>query len=129
MGGGITPYFWRMQTDPLEKRLSIAVTDDEAQFSSADEQINPSGGRVVTLDTRAAPEYDRPYERAFLGSVRGDWLHDLDAITRVCSLVDGTPLTAGVPEGDFRVERVDRFEVLLVLRAENARQPKSLYAS
>jgi hypothetical protein len=128
-GGGIFAGFWRMQTDSLVGRLEIVATDDAAPFSADDTQVNPSGGRIVALDTAAAPNFDRPFERFFLGQVDGERLKGLDRITRLCSVVDGRPHTAHIPDGVLRVPRVDRFEVLLALRAQNVRQPKRLYAS
>lgn len=118
-----------MQTDPLVGRLSIVATDDPAPFSADAMEINPSGGRVVGFKTGAAPEYDAPFERAFLGQVGGERLRLLERLTRLGSVVDGVPLTAAIPEGVLRVQRVDRFEVLLMLRARNVRQPRSRYAS
>lgn len=126
---GIFAGFWRLQTDGLVDRLQIVATDDPAHFSADDEKLNPSGSQVVPLHTAAAPEYDRPFERAFLGWVDGSELKRLERITRICSVVDGDPNTANIPEGDLRLPSIDRFEVLLKLRAQNANQTKSLFAS
>jgi hypothetical protein len=121
--------FWRHMTDGFVDRLKIVATDDPAPFSADDEEVNPSGGHLVALATAAAPEYDRPFERAFLGQVDGEEVQPLERITRLCSVVDGSPQTANIPEGDLRLPRIDRFEVLLKLRAQNVNQPKSLFAS
>ena len=83
----------------------------------------------MKLETVAAPDYDRPFERAFIGGVDGSQLRDLERITRVCAVVDDAPLAAHIPEGELKIDHVDRFEVLVILRAENVRQPKRLYAS
>jgi hypothetical protein len=126
---GIFAGFWRLQTDGIVDRLRIVATDDPAPFSADEEAINPSGGQLVPLKTATAPEYDRPFERAFLGWVNGQELQLLDRITRICSVIDHDPHSAGIPEGVLRLPRVDRFEVLLKLRAQNANQTKSIFAS
>lgn len=55
-----------------------------------------------------------------MGSRKGVW--PLERITRLCSVVDGHPQTANVPDGHLRLPRIDRFEVLKRLRAQNANQ-------
>ena len=128
-GGGIFAGLWRMQTDSLVGRLKIVATDDSAAISPDDDVVNPAGGAIVELETCAAPEYDQPFERAFLGRVAGRELGTLDPVTRVCTVVDDAPYSAHTPEGELRIDQVDRFEALVILRAENVRQPKRRYAS
>ena len=127
--GGIFAGFWTMQTDSLVDRLTIVATDDPLPVSDSDDTVNPGGGLVVTMDTNAAPEYDRPFERAFIGRIGGEQLRGLEQITRICSVVDATPLSAHIPEGVLKIDSVDRFEALVILRAENVQQPKRRYAS
>jgi hypothetical protein len=128
-GSGIFASFWRMQIDAIAPRLGIAVTNDPAPFSAADTAINPTGGNVVELRVSRAPEYDRPFEHAFLGVCDGKDVALLGRVTRVCSTVDGEPHAAGIPEGAFLVGGVDRFEALVVLRARNADGPKRDFGS
>jgi len=128
-GSGWFAGTWRMAVDDLAPRLGIAVTNDPAPFSADDTGINPRGGAVVELGVSRAPNYDRPFEHAFLGVSQGAEIARLREVTRVCSTVDGEPHSAGVPEGAFLVSDVDRFEALVVLRARNAYQPKRDFAS
>lgn len=128
-GSGWFAAAWRMQVDGLAPRLGIAVTNDSAPFSADDTAINPSGGDLVELSVRRAPEYDRPFEHAFLGCGPGAAVGELGQVTRVCSTIDGDPHTAGILEGAFCISAVDRFEALVVLRARNANEPKRDFAS
>jgi hypothetical protein len=129
LGGGIFAGFWKMQIDAIAGRLQVAVTDDLSEFDPDDTVPNPSGGPTVSMKVAPAGEFDRPFERHFLGKLDGRKLRALTQVGRVVSLVDGEPYTGWVPDGDLRVEHVDRFELLLRLRAENVRQPKRRYAS
>ena len=128
-GSGIFAGFWRTQVEGLASRFEVVLTNDPAPFSADDTTINPSGGDVVELSTSRAPEHDRPFEHAFLGVGEGAAVSRLGQVTRVCSEVDGEPLSAGIPEGMFLVSDVDRFEALVVLRARNADGPKRDFAS
>jgi hypothetical protein len=128
-GSGWFAAAWRMQVDGLAPRLGIVVTNDPAPFSADDAAINPSGGDLVDLSVSRASQDDRPFEHAFLGVGPGTAIAKLRRVTRVGSTVDGEPLTAGIPEGAFSVSAVDRFEVLVVLRARNATEPKRDFAS
>jgi len=102
-GSGWFAGAWRMAVDDLAPRLGIAVTNDPAPFSADDTGINPRGGAVVELGVSRAPNYDRPFEHAFLGVSQGAEIARLREVTRVCSTVDGEPHSAGVPEGAFLV--------------------------
>jgi hypothetical protein len=128
-GSGIFAAFWRTQVEGLAPRLGIVVTNDPAPFAADDTEINPGGGDVVELSVSRQPEYDRPFEHAFLGVGPGSAVAKLGQVTRVCSTVDGEPSTAGMPEGAFRVSELDRFEALVILRARNANEPKRDFAS
>jgi hypothetical protein len=128
-GSGWFAAAWRMQVDGLAPSLGIVVTNDPAPFSADDTAINPSGGDLVELSVNRAPDYDRPFEHAFLGAGPGTAITKLGQVTRVGTTVDGQPHTAGIPEGAFFVSAVDRFEVLVVLRARNANEPKRDFAS
>jgi hypothetical protein len=128
-GSGWFAGAWRMQVDGLAPRLGIVLTNDPAPFSADDTAVNPSGGDVAALSVSRASAHDRPFEHAFLGVADGREVAKLGRVTRVCSTVDGDPLTAGIPEGAFLVSDVDRFEALVVLRARNATEPKRDFAS
>lgn len=128
-GSGWFAGFWRMQIEGLAPRLGIVVTNDSAPFSGDETAINPSGGELVKLSVSRAPEYDQPFEHAFLGVGQASDVAKLGQVTRVCSTVDGEPHSAGIPEGAFLVSDVDRFEALVVLRARNANEPKRDFAS
>ena len=118
-----------MQVEGLAARLGIVVTNDSAPFSADDTAINPGGGDLVELSVSRVCEYDRPFEHAFLGVGRGAAIAKLGRITRVGSTIDGEPHTAGIPVCLFLVSDVDRFEVLILLRARNANEPKRDFAS
>jgi hypothetical protein len=126
---GITPVFWRMQIDGLAPQLGIVVTNDPAPFSSDETEINPSGGELVELSVSRAPDYDQPFQHAFLGVGKGSEIAKLGQVTRVCSTVDGELSSVGFLEGALRVSHVERFEALVVLRARNVKQPKRDFAS
>jgi hypothetical protein len=128
-GSGWFAAAWRMQVDGLAPRLGLVVTNDSAPFSAEDTAINASGGDLVELRVIRAPEHDRPFEHAFLGVGSGAAITKLGQVTRVGTTVDGEPLTAGIPEGAFLVSDIDRFEVLVILRARNANEPKRDFAS
>jgi hypothetical protein len=128
----ITAYFFRLQTQHLDKTLRIVVTDDEKPFDPKDEVVNPTGGRVIALKTRPAPDYERPFVRAFLGRAPGSDLDLLTHIGRVCSTMRGDvtqPLAANYPEGRLEVAGLRRFEALMGIRARNVHQPRSDYPS
>lgn len=118
-----------MHVDGLAPRLGIVVTNDPAPFSADDTAVNPSGGDLVELSVTRASEYDRPFQHAFLGVAEGEDIARLGKITRISSTVNGEPHSAGIPEGTFLVAELDRFEVLLVLRARNANELKRDFAS
>jgi hypothetical protein len=128
-GSGIFAAFWRAQVEGIASRLGMAVTNDPAPFDADDTAINPTGGDVVELSVSRVPEYDRPFEHGFLGVASGADVAALGRVTRVCSTVDGEPNTAGIPEGAFVVADIDRFEALIILRAQNADGPKRDFAS
>jgi hypothetical protein len=128
-GSGIFAAFWRANIDAIASRLGMAVTNDASPFNAADTVINPAGGEVVELEVQRFPQHDQPFEHAFLGIVQGAKVASLGRVTRICSTVDDEPQTAGVPEGDFLIGDIDRFEALIILRARNADGPKRDFAS
>ncbi len=129
LGGGLSAAGWRLMTDSLVPQLRIVATDDPTPFSADDQAVNPTGGRLVVMHTGAAPQYDRPFERSFLGQTAGSRLRVMSRIARICSTVVGEVHTASIPEGILRAPRINRFEVLLTLRVDNVNQPRTLYAS
>jgi hypothetical protein len=93
-------------TDPLAD-LAILATDDQGPHTPDDAQVNPRGGRVVALTTPPAPEYDRPFERVFLGEAPGELVAGLTQITRIAAVDDTSLLAVHIPEGVRRLERID----------------------
>ncbi|MEX2464442.1 MAG: hypothetical protein WD428_01055 [Gaiellaceae bacterium] len=129
---GITHYFFRMQTSHLDTNLKILVTDEEQPFDPSDEVVNPTGGRLVPLRTKPAPEHERPFVRAFLGTTSGSELEELTHVGRICSTLGGDPskpITANWPEGRLVIKGLQRFEALMGLKAQNVRQPRTAYSS
>lgn len=127
--GGIFAGFWKMQIEGLAQRLTLVATNDPAPMSETDTAVNPSGGDLLKLNTRREPVYDRPFELAFLGVADGRAAVKLGHVTRVCSTVDGEPLTGCIPEGSLRIGAIGRFEALVILRARNVNEPKRDFAS
>jgi hypothetical protein len=126
--GGFFASGFKLMTQHLDKSLVIHVTDDEAPVGPDTTTINPGGGRVVSLATRAAPELDQPFVRYFIGESRVSRLAELTHIGRIVATgADAVPLTAGILEGKLTLDSVGRFEAQMGLRLRNTQQPRVLY--
>lgn len=127
--GGFFASGFKLMTQHLDKTLVIHVTDDEAPVGPDTATINPAGGRVVSLDTRAAPELDQPFVRYFIGQSPVSRLVELTHIGRIVATGDdAVPLTAGILEGKLTLDSVGRFEAQMGLRLRNTQQPRVLYS-
>jgi len=126
--GGFFASGFKLMTQHLDKTLVIHVTDDEAPVGPDTATINPAGGRVVSLDTRAEPELDQPFVRYFIGQSPVSRLAELTHIGRIVTTGDdAVPLTAGILEGKLTLDSVGRFEAQMGLRLRNTQQPRVLY--
>lgn len=127
--GGLYASGFKLMTQHLDKSLVIHVTDDETPVGPDTATINPGGGRVVSLATRAAPELDQPFVAYFVGRSPVSRLAELTHIGRVVTTGDkAVPLTAGVLQGRLTLDFLDRFEAQMGLRLRNTQQPRVLYS-
>jgi hypothetical protein len=106
--------------------LVLAVSDDGAPFDEADTELNPSGGAVVPLTTRPAPEYDEAFVRNWLGSVEVAALSRLSRIARVGALRDGGVVFVQLRDNILTVGGFDILEARLAYRVEN-QGPRRIY--
>jgi hypothetical protein len=126
--GGFFASGFKLMTQHLDKSVVIHVTDDEAPVDPDTATINPGGGRVVSLATRAAPELDQSFMRYFMGQSPVSRLVELTHIGRIVATGDdAVPLTAGIVEGKLTLDSVGRFEAQMGLRLRNTQQPRVLY--
>lgn len=117
-------------TQHLKTRISLHATDDPDVGNRDNTVVNPTGGAVIDLDTRHAPELEKPYVRALLGHVNGEEMKKLACLSGVVSrLDDGTPMTCGTIEGALKLSRLARFECHMSIRMQNAQQPRGYFAS
>lgn len=126
--GGVYAGGFKLMTQHLDKSLVIHVTDDEAPVGPDTATINPGGGRVVSLDTRAAPELDQPFVRYFIGQSPVSRLAKLTHIGRIVTTDNKAPLTAEILQGRLTLDSLDRFEAQMGLRLRNTQQPRVLYS-
>ncbi len=120
---------FKLMTQHLDKSLVIHVTDDETPVGPDTATINPGGGRVVSLATRAAPELDQPFVRYFIGQSLVSQLAELTHIGRIVTTGDdAVPLTAGILQGSLTLDFLDHFEAQMGLRLRNTQQPRVLYS-
>lgn len=123
---GLTRYAFNRIVDGSLGSMVLAVSDDGAAFDPADTVLNPSGGVLVHLMTRPAPEYDQPFVRNWLGSIDVPALSGLSRIARLGGLNDGTVAFAQVRENIMTVGGFDVLEAHVAYRVEN-QGPRRLY--
>ena len=126
--GGVYAGGFKLMTQWLDKSLVIHATDDEAPVGPDTATINPGGGHVVSLDTRAAPELDQPFVRYFIGQSPVSRLAKLTHIGRIVTTDNKAPLTAEIIQGRLTLDSLDRFEAQMGLRLRNRQQPRVLYS-
>jgi hypothetical protein len=91
--------------------------------------MNPPDGTVIDLETRHAPELEKPYVRALLGHASGDQLSKLKRLSGVVSKLDGKPLACGTIDGLLKLDRLARLECQTSFRNRNVHQPRGYFAS
>ena len=128
MSGLFAPGF-DMMTKHLIPKTRLQATDDKAAADPAAEVLNPSGGVVVDLGTRHAPEMERPFIRAFLGTAKAADLSKLARLAVIAAKMDDKLFAYGSVDGELILSRVERLEGQLSVRQRNLQQPKSYFAS
>lgn len=88
--------------------------------------LNPSGGAIVPLLTRPAPEFDDVFVRNWLGSVEVAALSGLSRIARIGALRDGAVAFVQLRENNLAVGGIDILEARLAYRVEN-QGPRRIY--
>lgn len=127
--GGIFRGGFKLLTQGWDAGFQIHATDDAQPAAADDQEVNPSGGQVVTLATRPAPELDQPFLKSFLGTADGAKLRKLKAVTRVVGTLNGSLVACGIIEGCLTIEGIARFEGQMGIRLKNAQMPKLLFGS
>jgi hypothetical protein len=121
---------FNLMTQHLKAKVSLHATDDPDVEDPDNTMINPTGGTVIDLETRHAPELEKPYVRSWFGHVNGDQMEKLTRLTGVVSkLDDGTPMTCGTIEGVLMLSGIARFECQMSIRNRNAQLPRGYFAS
>jgi hypothetical protein len=118
-----------MLTSDLKTKCRLQVTDDKAAGDPDANTLNLGGGIVVDLATRHAPELEKPFVRAFLGTAGINDFGKLGRLAVVAATVDGCPIAGGVVEGELLLDGFDRLECHLSIRQHNAKLPKVHFAT
>jgi len=126
--GGFTQAGFAAMADRLIGRLRLHVTDDPAATPDA-AVANPSGGVVVALATRPAPELDGVLLRTALGAATGEDLAGLGRIAAIVATLDGRNVAVGPVVGELVLGGVARLEVQLGLGLRNRRMARRDFAS
>jgi hypothetical protein len=127
LSGGLFQGGFEMVTRHLDQGLEIHATDDETPMDVTHEVVNPTGGRVVPLTTRRAPELEQRFLKVFHGSAPAADLASLRTVRRLAAVIDGTPVFANQLEGTLVIADVDRFEAQLGMRLRNMSSPRDTY--
>jgi len=125
--GGLTPYAFKKMTDWRDDEFEIHVTDDDTPIRADDTKVSPGGKREITLVTRAAPEYDRPFLHFFLGALPVRDLAGLSHIGRIDYTCNNRLLASSKFEGSLTLDGMEQFEVLVGIRVSNVQQPRKIY--
>ena len=119
-----------LMTTHLKTRVSLHVTDDPKVEDPDNTVVNPTGGTVIDLETRHAPELEKPFVRSLLGQVNGNQMEKLARVTGVVSKLDNnTLMTLGTIEGVLKLSVDRRFECQMSIRNQNVQQPRGYFAS
>jgi len=126
-GGMFRPGF-DMLIGNIVEELQIHVTDDPIPMQKTDTVINPGGGLVKPLATRAAPELDQAFLRNCIGEAPVEELRELTHVARVvATTADGSLISGGQLEGRLTLGGFDRFQAAMGIRGVNVRPPRSFY--
>lgn len=121
-----------MMTENLKSSIRLHATDDPDVAKAGDagiDVINPAGGTVIALDTRHAPDLERPLVRAFLGTLKAEALGKMDRLTGVGAMVKDKLISGGLMEGILLLGGVERLECQFSIRQRSAQLPKGYFAS
>jgi hypothetical protein len=125
---GMTRIGFDLTTAHLNQGLIIHVSDDDAPFNPADQVINPTGGNVVMLSTRFAPELAQPFLKTFLGTCPVTAMMPLTHVARLATTFNDQPFSNCTLEGCLTLTGFEVFEAVMGLRLRNIQQPKAIYS-
>ena len=128
MSGLFAPGF-DILTKHLIPKFRLQATDDRAADNPDNEVLNPTGGAVIDLQTRHAPELERPFLRAFHGTATGTDAAGLERLSVIAAKVDDKLVCYGSVEGELVLAGVGRLEAQLSIRHRNAQLPRAHFAS
>jgi len=127
--GGFSAHAFDKMTDPSRIQLRLHITDDPVAASLDSKVVNPSGGAVVDLTTRHAPELELPFLRSFLGTAEAGEIDRLSSLRAVVATYDGIVSLWNRLEGTLTLEGVQRLEGQIGIRLQNAQQPRKHFTS
>lgn len=125
-GGGMTYQGFELM---VNHDGDLALADDAAEATKDDTIINPSGGPVLQLPTRRAPELDQPGLLFWLGEIDIRGNPTVAHIRRVGLLHDGTLAAIDRLDEPLAVEDVDILEVQFGYRLVNTQLPRSRFST
>jgi hypothetical protein len=126
--GGMFRAGFDMLIGNIVEEIQIHVTDDPIPMQKTDTVINPRGGLVKPLATRAAPELDQAFLRNCIGEASVEELRELTHVARVvATTADGSLISGGQLEGRLTLGGFDRFQAAMGIRGVNVRPPRSFY--
>lgn len=127
--GGFFASGFNWLTDPLKTRLRLQATDDAEAANPDNTVVNPSGGTVINLTTRNAPELEAPFVRSFLGSATVQEVNKLSRLTVIAARGDDGLIAGSSIEGMLTLGGIDRLEGQMSIRMRNPQIPKRHFAS
>jgi len=127
--GVVTYAGFDLMTGGLKSRLRLQITDAAAAAHADMEVLNSTGGAVIDLNTRHAPELEKPFMRSFLGTAKAAEIGKLSRLAVLAANVDDKLAAYASIEGELILGGVDRLEGQVAVRMRNARQPKAYFAS
>ena len=114
-------------TEHLKTRASLHATDDP-DVGNRDNGVTSADATVINLETRHAPELEKPYVRTLLGHVNGGQMEKLTRLTGVFSKLDDSRLmTCGTIDGVLKLNAIARFECHMSIRMQNAQHPRGYF--
>jgi hypothetical protein len=126
----IYPSGFDLITEHLLKNVSLHATDDPNIKNPNNTMINPTGGTVINLETRHAPELEKPYVRTWFGHVNGAQVEKLARLSGLVSTMEvGKLFTCGTIEGVLKLLGISRLECQMSLRVRNVQQPRGFFSS
>jgi hypothetical protein len=126
----IYPSGFDLLTEHLLKNVSLHATDDPNIENPNNTMINPTGGTVINLETRHAPELEKPYVRTWFGHVNGAQVEKLARLSGLVSTMEvGKLFTCGTIDGVLKLRGISRLECQMSFRVRNVQQPRGFFSS